>query len=171
MCSWSACRTQSLWTSEGRRSTAPAYPRKGDEEVGPNPADRAKPGTKRKVVTDAWGTPLGLTLSGANRHDSRMLVPLLNAVPGVQAKHRGRPRHRPTKLHADKAYDHRRCRRECRARGITLCIARRGIESSTRRGRHRWAVERTFTSLREGWSSVKFTQSLPVEQTFQVDTR
>ena len=91
----------------------------------------------RHLVTDARGTPLGVTLSGANRHDSRMLVPTLDAVPGVRARHRGRRRRRPTKLHADQAYDHRRCRSECRARGITPRIARRGIESSTRLGRHR----------------------------------
>ena len=59
----------------------------------------------------------------------------------------GRPRRRPGKLHADKAYDHRRCRRECRARGIMPRIARRGIESSQRLGRHRWVVERTLAWL------------------------
>ena len=70
---------------------------KGGAEVGPDPTDRGKPGTKRHLVTGARGTPLGLTLSGANRHDSRMLVPTLDAVPGVRARHRGRPRRRPTK--------------------------------------------------------------------------
>jgi len=57
---------------------------------------------------------------------------------------RGRPRRRPDKLHADKAYDHRRCRTACRRRGIAPRIARRGIETSQRLGRHRWVVERTF---------------------------
>ena len=51
--------------------------------------DRGKPGTKRHLVRDARGTPLGLTLSGANRRDSRMLMPTLNAVAGVRARHRG----------------------------------------------------------------------------------
>jgi transposase len=120
---------------------------KGGEAVGPNPRDRGKPGTKRHLVTNARGTPLGLTLSGANRHDSRMLAPTLDAVPPIRTGHRGRPRRRPGKLHADKAYDHRRCRQECRARGITPRIARRGIESSTHLGRHRWVVERTFAWL------------------------
>jgi IS5 family transposase len=76
-----------------------------------------------------------------------MLALTLDAVPGIRSGRRGRPRHRPSKLHADKAYDHRRCRRECRARGIVPRIARRGIESSTRLGRHRWVVERTFAWL------------------------
>ncbi len=30
---------------------------------------------------------------------------------------------------------------------ITLRIARRGVETSTRLGRHRWVVERSFTWL------------------------
>ena len=127
MCCWSASRTQAPRTGAGQRSTAPAYLQKGGVEVGPNPMDRGKPGTKRHVVTDARGTSLGLTLSEANRHDGRMLVPTLDAVPGMRARHRGRPRRRPAKLHTDKAYDHRRCRRECRARGVKPRIAWRGI--------------------------------------------
>lgn len=50
-------------------------------------------------------------------------------------------------LHADKGYDHRRCRRECRARGIVPRIARRGIDSNERLGRHRRKVERTLAWL------------------------
>lgn len=49
----------------------------------------------------------------------------------------------PDKLHADKAYDARPRRRECRARGIVPRIARKGIESREKLGRHRWVVERT----------------------------
>jgi transposase len=95
------------------------------------------------VVVDGRGTPLGLALSGANRNDSAMLATTLDAVPGIR-RGRDRPRRRPRKLYADKAYDHARCRRECRARSITPRLARRGIESSERLGRHRWLVERTF---------------------------
>ncbi|ALN73075.1 hypothetical protein M673_10120 [Aureimonas sp. AU20] len=124
---------------------------KGGSETGPNPTDRGKPGTKRHLVTDRQGTPLGLTLSGANRHDSMMLAPTLDAVPTVRngrgRPRRRRPRRRPNKLHADKAYDHKRCRQECRARSVTPRIARRGVESSQKLGRHRWVVERTFAWL------------------------
>lgn len=119
---------------------------KGGAETGPNPADRGKPGTKRHLVVDRKGTPLGLSLSGANRHDSKMLTATLDAVPGIR-KGRGRPRRRPKKLHADKAYDHKRCRNECRARSIMPRIARRGIESSQKLGCHRWVVERTLSWL------------------------
>ena len=116
---------------------------KGGAETGPNPTDRGKAGTKRHLVVDGEGAPLGLTLSGANRHDSRMLAPILDAVPPVRGR-RGRPRCRPHKLHADKGYDHRRCRRGCRAPGVVPRIARRGIDSSERLERHRWKVERTL---------------------------
>lgn len=62
------------------------------------------------------------------------LVATLAAIPPLRSDRRGRPRRRPDKLQPDKAYDHRRCRR---ARGIVPRIARRGIESSRRLGRHR----------------------------------
>ncbi len=84
-----------------------------------------------------------MALSGANRHDSMMLGATLDAIPPVRLGKRGRPRRRPRKLHADKAYDSRRCRAECRARGIQPRIARKGTDNSQRLGRHRWVVERT----------------------------
>ena len=59
----------------------------------------------------------------------------------------GRPRKRLAKLHADKGYNYDQCRWAARRRGITPRIARRGIESSERLGRHRWVVERTFAWL------------------------
>ncbi len=72
---------------------------------------------------------------------------MLDAIAPVRSRRRGRPRHRPQKLHADKAYDYARCRRACTARHIQHRIARRGIESRDRLGRHRWVVERTFAWL------------------------
>jgi IS5 family transposase len=92
---------------------------------------------------DANGIPLALELTPANVHDSTMLEPGLDAVPPVR-QCAGRPRKRPGKLHADKGYDYRRCRRACRKRGVVPRIARRGVESSRHLGRHRWVVERTL---------------------------
>jgi hypothetical protein len=42
-------------------------------------------------------------------------------------------------------YDGAGTRAELRRRGIAARIARRGIESSTRLGRHRWRVERSLS--------------------------
>ena len=120
-----------------------SVPTKRGAAVGPNPTDRGKPGTKRHLVTDRRGIPLAFLLTGANVHDSAPFEALLDAVPPVTGKP-GRPRRRPGKLHGDKAYDHRRCRRACRRLRIRPRIARRGIESSQRLGRHRWVIERTL---------------------------
>jgi transposase len=46
-----------------------------------------------------------------------------------------------------RGYDYPRCRRALRRRGITPRIARRGIESSQRLGRHRYVVERSLAWL------------------------
>jgi transposase len=119
---------------------------KGGEETGPNPTDRGRPGTKRHLLVDRNGIPLAVLISPANRHDSRMLEPLLDAVRPIKGLW-GRPRTRPAKRHADKAYDFGCCRAACRRRGITPRIARRGIEPSEKLGRHRWVVERTLAWL------------------------
>ncbi len=85
-------------------------------------------------------------MSAANIHDSRMMLETVDAIEPLKGR-RGRPRKRPAKLHADKAYDSRALREELRRRGITPRIARRGVESSERLGRYRWVVERTISWL------------------------
>ena len=88
-------------------------------------------------------------MSAANTHDSQLLEPMVDAVPAVIGPRGrpGRPRKRPAKLHGDKGYDYPGCRRLLRRRGITPRIARRGVESSQRLGRHRWKVERSLAWL------------------------
>jgi transposase len=92
---------------------------------------------------------LAVGLSAANIHDSLLLEQLVDGVPAVIGPRGrpGRPRRRPAKLHADKGYDYRTCRQLLRRRGICPRIARRGIESSQRLGRHRWKVERSLAWL------------------------
>jgi hypothetical protein len=88
---------------------------KGGAATGPNLTDHGKAGSKCHILTDANGILLALKPTGANVHDGRMLEPLVAAVAPIQ-QGSGPLRKRPGKLHADKAYDHRRCRRdECRA--------------------------------------------------------
>lgn len=83
--------------------------------------------------------------TAANVHDSKALEETVDAIAPIRKPGQGRPRKRPKKLHADKAYDFGRCRKALRKRGIAARIARRGIESSERLGRHRWVVERTLS--------------------------
>lgn len=106
--------------------------------------DRGKPGTKRHVLTDATGIVLVVLLSAANVHDSLMLGPVLDAWQGVQHGD-DEPTKAFEKLHADKAYDTRNCMRLVRQHGMESRIARRGIESNEKLGRHRWVVERTMS--------------------------
>lgn len=76
-----------------------------------------------------------------------MFEPMLDAIPPLRTGRRGRPRYRPDKMHGDKGYDYRKCRDACRRRGIQHRIARKGIESKEKLGRHRWVVERTLAWL------------------------
>ena len=97
-------------------------------------------------MCDQNGLPLTVLISAANTHDSQLMLPLLDSLAPIRSP-RGRPRHRPDKLHADKAYDQRPLRAEVRRRGIAVRIARKGVESSQRLGRYRWIVESCLSWL------------------------
>ena len=114
--------------------------------TGPNPVDRGKPGSKLHVLTDAGGLPLAVAVSAANTHDSLALIPLVQAIPAIRSR-RGPRRRRPAKLHGDKGYDYPHLRVWLRQRRISPRIARRGVETSERLGRHRWVVERSLAWL------------------------
>ena len=120
---------------------------KGGNIIGPNPTDKGRAGCKRHLVVDATGIPLAVRLTPANVNDCQLFAELLDAIPALKRRGPGRPQRRPRKVHADKGYDFAKCRRACWARGITPRIARRGIESKERLGRHRWVVERDFAWL------------------------
>jgi transposase len=122
-----------------------ASPEKGDL-TGPHPVDRGKYGSKIHLKTDRTGLPLSAGISGANVHDSQALIPLVKGIPPVRSR-RGPRRQRPGKLHADKGYDYRHLRQRLSQRGIQHRIARKGVETSQRLGRHRWTIERTMAWL------------------------
>jgi len=89
---------------------------------------------------------LTAAVTAANVNDTTMFEAVLDDVPPVRTPS-GRRRTRPVKLHPDKGYDSRANRAYLRRRGIRPRIARRGVESSTRLGRHRWRVERSLSWL------------------------
>ena len=75
----------------------------------------------------------------------------------------------PSKLHADKGYDFAHCRRSLRRWGIEPRIARRGIESSEKLGRHRWIIERTlawFSRFRR--LTIRYERRLDILQGFHL---
>jgi IS5 family transposase len=78
--------------------------------------------------------------------DVTQLLPLVDAVKATRspfARHGGRPRQRPRRLYADRAYHSRRHRAELRRRGIEPHIVPRGLGGKVPLGRYRWKVERT----------------------------
>jgi hypothetical protein len=60
------------------------------------------------VAGERGGLPISIVLSAANANDSTMFEAVLDDIPPIRMPS-GRRRCRPTKVHADKAYDHRRC--------------------------------------------------------------
>jgi transposase len=89
---------------------------------------------------------LSLLLGAANRPDQELFEAVVDDIAPVATPKGGR-RRRPERCHADKGYDYRHCRAYLRRRGIKVRIARKGVESSDRLGRHRWKAERTIAWL------------------------
>ncbi|MGN6485670.1 MAG: IS5 family transposase [Thermomicrobiales bacterium] len=146
------------------RASIPAKP--GGDATGPNPTDRARPGTKRHLIVDRQGIPLAVLLTGANRYDSIVFEAMIDAIPPIRTPS-GHRRKRPTKVHADKAYAIPRCRRFLHRRRIAVRIARRGVESSEQLGRHRWVVERTFAWLnRSRRLAIRYERRIDIHQAF-----
>ncbi|MGN6033120.1 MAG: transposase [Thermomicrobiales bacterium] len=96
--------------------------------------DRGKQGHERSVVVDANGIPLGAIAAPANRHDSPMLVPTVDAAHERCAG--------GAIVHLDRGYDADITRERLATRGLHGKIAPKGtpalIASSSR-----WPVERT----------------------------
>ena len=79
------------------------------------------------------GLPLHALLSPANRNDSVYFEAALDGIRPIK-RPRGRPRTRPAKVHADKAYDIPRCHAYLRRRGIGDRIARMSMATFIRPG-------------------------------------
>ncbi len=95
-------------------------------------------------MTEAAGIPIGLATDGANRNDCKLAELTIASIPIERPPP---TEERPQGVCLDKAYDHAFIRRACRERGVKDRIARRGVDSSERLGRHRWVVERAFAHL------------------------
>jgi putative transposase len=115
--------------------------------VGKNPTDRGKSGTKRSVLTDGGGVPIGLAVEGANRNDFKMARATITSIP-VE-----RPEPTPEKPQGvclDKGYDYDEVRDLLAEFGFTAYIRARGEEAQaiTQEAGYkarRWVVERTHS--------------------------
>jgi putative transposase len=117
---------------------------------GPNPTDRAKMGTKKSVLVEQDGGPLGVVIAGANRNDCKLLDATIAAV----VVERPDPAEVVQNLCLDKGYDNPSGEAACQAGGYTPHIRRIGEEKldSWRQSTHparRWVVERTIAWLQK----------------------
>jgi transposase len=109
---------------------------RGGEKAGRSPVDRGKQGIKRSMVVDGEGIPLGVVAAGANRHDSPLLAPTLDALRTLG----GLPE--PVSVHLDRGYDSKPTRRLLEERGLAGVISEKG-RSAPLGATKRWVVERT----------------------------
>jgi putative transposase len=117
----------------------------GGEKVGKNPTDRGKLGTKRSLLTDGHGLPLGIAVDGANRHDMKLVEATLEAI---MIKRPEPTVTQPQHLGLDKGYDYEAVRDTLDAWGYTAHLRCRGEEVQAKRDlpgyrARRWVVERT----------------------------
>jgi transposase len=119
----------------------------GGEATGPNPTDRGKKGTKRSLLTEGNGIPIGLSVDGANRHDKKMVKDTLDnliielPVPTEE---------KPQNMSMDKGYDYLDIRELVSQWGYTAHIKERGVEIKEKQEipnyrARRWVVERTHS--------------------------
>jgi putative transposase len=131
----------------------------GDHSLG---RSRGGLSTKIHAAVDGRGRPLVILLTPGQSGDAPMMLPLLAALR-IPRRY-GRPRTRPDKVLADKAYSSRAIRAHLRQRGITAVIpepddqkahrARRGsnggrpvsLDKTAYRGRN--VVERAFNGFK-----------------------
>ena len=132
-------------------------------------------GTKWMVVVDGQGIPLGDHLYSASPAEVRLAEETLASIRVGRRHHAGRPRQKPVRVIADKAYDSDPLRKRLQRRGIELiCPHKKNrVRPATqdgralRRYRHRWIVERTI-----GWLGnfrrlvVRYDRSLQIYRAF-----
>jgi len=141
-----AARRSRLDLAGGRRFDGQGQD--GRRKKGPNPTDRAKPGTKKSVHVEASGGPLGIETEGANIHDTKLLAPTLAAT----VIERPDPEQVLQHLCLDKAYDNPTGEAACANAGYLPHIRRIGEEKLDSWGQkthpaRRWVVERTLAWL------------------------
>jgi len=107
----------------------------GGEMAGRSPVDRGKGGIKRSMVVDACGTPLGIIIAPANRHDAPLLDDTLNTLKPLG----GLPDR--TSVHLDRAYDSDTTYQKLAARGLRAEISEKGKPAPITATK-RWVVER-----------------------------
>lgn len=131
----------------------------GEKSTGPNPTDRSKSGTKRSLLVEGQGIPIGITIDGANRHDMKMTrSTLLSMVIHRPLPSSSSSRELQQHICLDKGYDYPEVYELLEEYGYTMHICKRGEDYNNdnkkkkKRRRiipkyraRRWVVERTHS--------------------------
>jgi putative transposase len=119
----------------------------GGKKLGKHPTDRGKLGTKRSVLTDGGGVPIGLAVEGANRNDFKMVEATIISIPIERPAPTWA---QPQGLCLDKGYDDDEVRELLAEFEFTAHIRARGEEAQAIKREagykaRRWVVERTHS--------------------------
>jgi putative transposase len=125
-----------------------ARPGSGGEKTGKNPTDRGKKGTKKSLLTDGDGGPLGVVIAGANVVDQKLLKETIEAI----VIERPDPDEVEQNLNLDKGYDNPRSRQAAAEGGYVPHIRRireekKACDRTKGHKPRRWVVERAFAWL------------------------
>lgn len=117
--------------------------------MGKNPTDRGKKGSKRSVLVDEQGGPLGVVVAPANVNDHLLLEATIEAIVVERPKP---TKERPQHLCLDAGYDNPKGRQAAMDAKYTPHIRRIGEEPkrcdrSKGHKPRRWVVERTIAWL------------------------
>jgi len=111
----------------------------GGEATGPNPTDRRKLGTKRSILADADGIPIGLAVGPANMHDVNLFEKTICSKP------KNLRFEDDQKICTDKGYDSEKVRSVI----VTYFYLPYGRSKNpcedVSNEQYRWVVERTFS--------------------------
>lgn len=122
----------------------------GGDEIGPNPTDRAKNGTKESLLVDRQGGPLSIVVAPANVNDHLLLEETIEAI----VVERPEPtEEEPQNLCLDAGYNNEPSKEVVKEHGYEGHIRPGGAETLDKHGKkkypaRRWVVERTI-----GWLS------------------
>lgn len=135
----------------------------GEKSTGPNPTDRSKSGTKRSLLVEGQGIPIGITVDGANRHDMKMTKATLQSIvvcrppppPPPSSSSSSTTNTQQQHICLDKGYDYPEVYELLEEYGYTIHVCKRGEDynngNKKKRRRipkyraRRWVVERTHS--------------------------
>ena len=112
--------------------------------MGKNPTDRGKQGTKRSLLSEGGGVPIGLLVEGSNRNDFKLLR---EAIESIAIERPLPTAQREQGMCLDKGYDYDEVRDILMEFGFTAHIRARGEK------KRRLSNAKRATKLGVGWWS------------------